>query len=99
MIEKTLLAINSKEILEFEISIKSVINYCEKNNIEIQLVKDVSFSHFDKLKSRNLIVLSERIKVQAEMIGFTNIRVTLNPSDQAVVDELINEKNKKTSQK
>jgi len=33
------------------------------------------------------------------MIGFTNIRVTLNPSDQAVVDELINEKNKKTSQK
>jgi hypothetical protein len=37
-------------------------------------------------------VLSERIKVQAEMIGFTNVRVTLNPSDQAVVDELINEK-------
>jgi len=32
------------------------------------------------------------------MIGFKSIRVTLNPSDQAVVDEIINEKNKKTSQ-
>ena len=46
----------------------------------------------DKLKSRHLIVLSERIKAHAEMIGFKSIRVTLNPSDQAVVDELINEK-------
>jgi hypothetical protein len=48
LIGKTLLAINSKEILEFEISIKSVINYCEKNNIEIQLVKDVLFVEFEK---------------------------------------------------
>ncbi len=47
LIEKTLLAINSKEILEFEISIKSVINYCEKNNIEMQLVKDVLFVEFE----------------------------------------------------
>jgi hypothetical protein len=75
-----------------------IANSIESLSNIIQLVKDVSFSHFDKLKSRNLIVLSERIKVNAEMIGFTNIRVTLNPSDQAVVDELINEKNKKTSQ-
>ena len=76
-----------------------IANSIESLSNIIQLVKDVSFSHFDKLKSRNLIVLSERIKVQAEMIGFKNIRVTLNPSDQAVVDEIINEKNKKTSQK
>jgi uroporphyrinogen-III synthase len=76
-----------------------IANSIESLSNIIQLVKDVSFSHFDKLKSRNLIVLSERIKVQAKMIGFKNIRVTLNPSDQAVVDELINEKNKKTSQK
>ena len=69
-----------------------IANSIESLSNIIQLVKDVSFSHFDKLKSRNLIVLSERIKVQAEMIGFKNIRVTLNPSDQAVVDELINEK-------
>lgn len=47
LIEKTLLAINSKEILEFEISIKSVINYCEQNNIEMQLVKDVLFVEFE----------------------------------------------------
>lgn len=48
MIEKTLFAINSKEVLEFEIGIKSVINYCEKNNIEMQLVKDVLYVEFEK---------------------------------------------------
>lgn len=47
MIEKTLLAINSKEILEFEISIASVISYCAKNNIETQLVKDVLYVEFE----------------------------------------------------
>ena len=48
MIEKALLVINSKETLEFEISIKSVMNYCEKNSIEMQLVKDVLFVEFEK---------------------------------------------------
>ena len=48
MIKKALLAINSKEILEFEISIESVFSYCEKNNIEAQLVKDVLFVEFEK---------------------------------------------------
>ena len=48
MIKKALLAINSKEILEFEISIESVISYCAKNNIETQLVKDVLFVEFEK---------------------------------------------------
>jgi len=47
LIKKTLLAINSKEILEFEISIKSVFDYCEKNKIEAQLVKDVLFVEFE----------------------------------------------------
>jgi uroporphyrinogen-III synthase len=69
-----------------------IANSIESLSNIIQLVKNVSFSHFDKLKSRHLIVLSERIKAYAEMIGFKSIRVTLNPSDQAVVDEIINAK-------
>lgn len=48
MIEKALLTINSKEILEFEISIQSVFDYCAKNSIEAQLVKDVLFVEFEK---------------------------------------------------
>ena len=48
MIKKALLTINSKEILEFEISITSVFNYCAKNKIEAQLVKDVLFVEFEK---------------------------------------------------
>ena len=47
MIEKALLTIKSKEKLEFEISISSVINYCEKNNIEMQLVKDILYVEFE----------------------------------------------------
>ncbi|MDF1879830.1 hypothetical protein JHD50_00685 [Sulfurimonas sp. MAG313] len=48
MIKETLLAINSKELLEFEISLKSVISYCIENNIEAQLVKDVLYVEFQK---------------------------------------------------
>lgn len=48
MIKKALLSINSKEILEFEISIQSVFSYCAENNIEAQLVKDVLFVEFEK---------------------------------------------------
>lgn len=48
MIKKALLSINSKEILEFEISIASVFSYCEKNKIEAQLVKDVLYVEFEK---------------------------------------------------
>jgi len=48
LIEEALLTINSKEILEFEISITSVFSYCEKNKIEAQLVKDVLFVEFGK---------------------------------------------------
>lgn len=48
LIEKALLAINSKEILEFEISIQSVFSYCAENKIEAQLVKDVLFVEFEK---------------------------------------------------
>ena len=48
MIKETLLAIKSNEKSEFEISLVSVFSYCEENNIEIQLVKDVLFVEFEK---------------------------------------------------
>jgi len=48
VIEKALLSINSKETLEFNISITSIINYCEKNSIEMQLVNDLLYVEFEK---------------------------------------------------
>ncbi|HIC43618.1 MAG TPA: hypothetical protein EYO73_04790 [Sulfurimonas sp.] len=48
MIKETLLTIKSKEISEFEISLKSVISYCVENNIEAQLVKNVLYVEFEK---------------------------------------------------
>ena len=36
------------EKLEFKISIKSVVEYCEKNSIEMQLVKNVLFVEFEQ---------------------------------------------------
>ncbi len=43
-----MLSIKSNEIEEFAISIDSVFSYCEKNNIEAQLLKDVLFVEFEK---------------------------------------------------
>ena len=44
---------------------------------------------FNKSKTRKLIVFSQKIKVLAESLGFENIKVTLNPSDQDLINELI----------
>jgi uroporphyrinogen-III synthase len=58
----------------------------------VNLFKSHSFNSFNELKSRKLIVFSQKIKVLADKLGFVNIKVTLNPSDQDLIDVLINEK-------
>jgi uroporphyrinogen-III synthase len=58
----------------------------------VKLFKSHSFNSFNELKLRKLIVFSQKIKVLADKLGFINIKVTLNPSDQDLIDELINEK-------
>ena len=63
------------------------------NDSLLNIVSLLSFNssiNLDKIKSRKLIVYSLKIKVMAEELGFTNIKVTLNPSDQDLVSELIN---------
>ena len=64
-------------------SIESLINV-------VKLVKDIRSYHVDQLKSRTLVVLSERIKVQAQSIGFNNIYVARTPSDKGTIIELLN---------
>ena len=59
----------------------------------VRLFNFDSSNNFDKLKSRKLIVFSQKIKVLAEKLGFENIKVTVNPSDQGLMNELIKEKN------
>jgi len=44
----------------------------------------------DQLKSRTLVVLSERIKVQAQSIGFKNVHVARTPSDKGTIIEILN---------
>ena len=55
----------------------------------IKLVKEIRPYHEEELKSRTLVVLSERIKVQAQSIGFENIHVTPIPSDKGAIIELL----------
>ena len=55
----------------------------------VKLVKEIRSYHEEQLKSRTLIVLSERIKVQAQSIGFENIHVTPTPSDKGTIIELL----------
>ena len=55
----------------------------------VKLVKEIRPYHAEQLKSRALIVLSERIKAQAKSIGFENIHVTPTPSDKGTIIELL----------
>jgi uroporphyrinogen-III synthase len=56
----------------------------------VKLVKEIRSYHEDQLKSRTLIVLSERIKVQAQSIGFNNVHVARTPSDKGTIIEILN---------
>ena len=55
----------------------------------VRLLNLDSSDTFNKFKTRKLIVFSQKIKVLAESLGFENIKVTLNPSDQDLINELI----------
>ena len=58
----------------------------------VKLVKEIRSYHEDQLKSRTLVVLSERIKVQAQSIGFNNIHVARTPSDKGTIIEILNQR-------
>ncbi|MDA8905476.1 hypothetical protein N9I58_03360, partial [Candidatus Thioglobus sp.] len=55
----------------------------------VRLLNLDSSDTFNKFKTRKLIVFSQKIKVLAESLGFEDIKVTLNPSDQDLINELI----------
>jgi len=55
----------------------------------VRLLNLDSPDNFKNFKSRKLIVFSQKIRVLAESLGFENIKVTLNPSDQDLINELI----------
>ena len=57
----------------------------------VKLVKEIRSYHGDQLKTRTLVVLSERIKVQAQSIGFNNVHVARTPSDKGTIMELLNQ--------
>lgn len=65
-----------------------IINSVESLSSVISLVRKESEAFLEQLKDRELIVLSERIKSEAEVNGFKKIKVTLNPSDQDIVNIL-----------
>ena len=58
----------------------------------IQLVSRASPTYLEILKSRRMIVFSERIRSIAKNLGFKKIEVTQNPSDEDFVGILFNKK-------
>jgi len=58
----------------------------------IKLAKEIRSYHEEQLKSRTLVVFSERIKVHAKKMGFENIHVTPTPSDKGTIIELLKQK-------
>ena len=58
----------------------------------VNLVKEIRSYHLDQLKLRTLVVLSERIKVQAQSIGFKKVHVARTPSDKGTIIEILNQR-------
>ena len=57
----------------------------------VKLVKEIRPYHENQLKSRTLVVFSERIKSEAQSIGFEKIHVTFTTSDKGTIIELANQ--------
>lgn len=58
----------------------------------VKLVKEIRSYHVDQIKLRTLVVLSERIKAQAQSIGFKKVHVANSPSDKETIIEILNQK-------
>ncbi|MGB0545251.1 MAG: uroporphyrinogen-III synthase, partial [Candidatus Pseudothioglobus sp.] len=58
----------------------------------LRLVQSISSELFQAIQSKKIIVFSERIKILAEEVGFKKIEVTDNPSDEDLVNLLLNKK-------
>ena len=58
----------------------------------MRLAQSISSDLIQILPAKKLIVFSERLKVIAEDFGFKNIEITENPSDEDLVNLLINKK-------
>jgi uroporphyrinogen-III synthase len=56
----------------------------------MRLVKCISSNLEEVLISKKIIVFSERLKEIAEDFGFNNIETTENPSDEDLINLLIN---------
>tara|TARA_B100001175_G_scaffold308206_1_gene308354 strand:+ start:196 stop:924 length:729 start_codon:yes stop_codon:yes gene_type:complete len=58
----------------------------------LYLVESISSDFVEIIKTKKIIVFSERLKVLAKDFGFKNIYVTANPSDIDLVNILVNKK-------
>ena len=58
----------------------------------MRLVQSISSDLIQILLTKKIIVFSERLKVLAKDFGFKNIEVTENPSDEDLVNLLVNKK-------
>ena len=58
----------------------------------LYLVQSISSNFIEIIKSKKIIVFSERLKVLAKEFGFKNIEITENPSDEDLVKLLVNKK-------
>ena len=72
--------------------LKEFSDALEREKIIVKLVKEIRSYYVDELKSRVLVVLSERIKVQAQSIGFNNVHVARIPSDKGTIIEILSQR-------
>ena len=73
---------------------KGILMATSKESLDsiLYLVQSISSNFIKTIKSKKIIVFSERLKVLAKEFGFKNIEITENPSDEDLVDILVNKK-------
>ena len=83
--------LHSDSINIFMDSSKGVLMASSKENLSntVRLLGAYNSNFLDEIKSKKMIVYSDRIKDYALKLGFINIKVTSNPSDKDLINELI----------
>ncbi|MBC8409498.1 MAG: uroporphyrinogen-III synthase [Rhodobacteraceae bacterium] len=83
--------LHSESVGLFLSSPKGVLMASSNENLSntVRLLTSNNSNNLDEIKSRKLIVFSQKIQDYAQKLGFINIKVTLNPSDQDLLNEFM----------
>ena len=91
-LEEDMQSLSDDELSSTTNKLKQRIQNKESLDSILYLVQSISSNFVETIKSKKIIVFSERLKVLAKEFGFKNIEITENPADEDLVKLLVNKK-------